>query len=497
MRKVAVIILVILAVVVIAALALPAFLDVNRYHDRIQAELQKKLNRPVSLGPMHLSVLPLAFRVENAVVGDDASFRSQRPFAQADELYVTAKLMPLLHGDVQMDSLELRKPQIELIRDAQGVWNFSSLGHNATAPATAPAAPPQQAPQAQQQPPQAAQQTQPQAFSIQDLKIIDGQVALTDLQKHQARAVYDHIDLSIGGYRPGQAFDIDLAAHLPGQGAQKVQLSGKAGPVPEGTLANLPFDGKLKLEQISIAGVQKFLNTHGLAGIDAVVSGDARLRNESGTVATSGSLTLDNVRVRGNDIGYPISLDYDLSNNLNTDVLSISKGNVKLGSTPLSVTGTVDTKPTPSQVNVKLNASNVSIEEAARLAAAFGVAFDPGMKISGKMNADIHAQGAATEPTLNGTLSAQSLNIAGKDLPSPVQVQAIELALSPQAVKSNEFTASTGSTSLSAQLTLSDYASAAPAVDLQGTPSRSTSSRRRCGTPSSKSCGRQGRRRRR
>ncbi len=464
----AVIILVILVVVVIVALAVPAFLDVNRYHDRIQAELQKKLNRTVSLGPMHLSILPLAFRVENAVIGDDPNFRSQRPFAQAEELYVTAKLMPLLHGDVQMDSLELRKPQIELIRNPQGIWNFSSLGHNATAPTTAPAAPPSQAPSEQKQQQQAAQQAQqqPQAFTIGELRIRDGQVALTDLQKHQARAVYDHIDLSISGYEPGKAFDIDLAAHLPGQGAQKVQLSGKAGPIPEGTLTAMPFDGTFKLDQVSLAAAQKFLNAQALAGTDAVASGEAKVRAEQGKIASSGSLKLEQARVRGHDIGYPISLDYDLSDDLNSDVIRIAKGNLKLGSTPLAITGTLDTKPTPSQLDLKVNASNVSIEEAARLAAAFGVAFDPGMKISGRMNADIHAQGATTQPAMSGTLSAQNLAIAGKDLPSPVQVQALELALSPQAIRSNEFTASTGSTSLSAQFTLSNYTSPSPAVDL-------------------------------
>ncbi len=468
MRKVAVTILAVLVVVVIVALALPAFLDVNRYHDRIQADLQKKLNRAVSLGPMHLSILPLAFRVEDAVIGDDPDFRSPRPFAQAEELYVTAKLMPLLHGDVQMDSLELRKPQIELIRNPQGIWNFSSLGHNATAPTTAPAAPPPQTGTQQAQQQQAAQQAQqqPQAFSIGELRIRDGQVALTDLQKRQARAVYDHIDLSLSGYAPGKAFDIDLAAHLPGPGTQKVQLSGKAGPIAEGTLTTMPFDGTFKLDQVSLAAAQRFLNTQALAGTDAIASGEAKVRNEQGKIASSGSLKLEQTRVRGNDIGYPISLDYDLSDDLNSDVIRIAKGNLKLGSTPLSITGTLDTKPTPSQVDLKLSASNVSIEEAARLAAAFGVAFNPGMKISGKMNADIHAQGAATQPAMNGTLSAQSLNIAGKDLPSPVQVQAIELALSPQAIRSNEFTASTGSTSLAAQFMLSNYTSPSPAVDL-------------------------------
>ncbi len=469
MRKLGITILVIVAVIIIAALALPSFLDVNRYHDRIQAELQKKLDRPVSLGQMRLSLLPLAFRVENAVVGEDANFRTQRPFAQAQELYVTAKLMPLLHGDVQVDSVELRKPQIELVRNAQGVWNFSSLGHNATGPTTAPAAPaPPQAPAQAQQQQAAAQQAQkqPQPFTIQDLRIRDGQVALTDLQKHQSRAVYDHIDLTVMDFEPGKPFTMNVAAHLPGPGAQQILLSGNAGPIPEGTLVTIPFDGTLKLDQVSVSAAQKFLNTQALAGIEAIVSGQTKIRNEGGKIATNGSLKLEQARVHRTDIGYPITLDYDLSDDLHTDVLQITKGNLKLGSTPLSVSGTLNTRPTPSQIDLKVNASNVSIEEAARLAAALGVAFNPGMKIAGKMNADIHAQGAATQPALNGTLSAQNLNIAGKDLPSPVQVQGIDLALSPQAIRSNNFNATTGSTTLAAQFTLANYTTSSPNIDM-------------------------------
>ena len=48
-----------LLVVVLAALAvLPRMLDVNRYHDRIQAELQTRLGRQVQLGQMNLGLFP-------------------------------------------------------------------------------------------------------------------------------------------------------------------------------------------------------------------------------------------------------------------------------------------------------------------------------------------------------------------------------------------------------------------------------------------------------
>ena len=94
MRKALKILAGLLVVLVIILLAAPFFLDVNRYHDRIQAELQKKLGRQVSLGTMHLKLIPFAFRVENAVVGEDPNFGKGSNFAQANELYVTAALMP-------------------------------------------------------------------------------------------------------------------------------------------------------------------------------------------------------------------------------------------------------------------------------------------------------------------------------------------------------------------------------------------------------------------
>src|SRR3954454_5720599 len=107
MRKLAIVIgiLGVLAVAVLAAL--PFVLDVNNYRPRIQAELEQRTGRPVSLGKMDLKIFPLAFRVENAIIGEDKNFPHGAPFAQAGELLVSAKLMPLLHGDMQINSIEL------------------------------------------------------------------------------------------------------------------------------------------------------------------------------------------------------------------------------------------------------------------------------------------------------------------------------------------------------------------------------------------------------
>src|ERR1051326_7573903 len=128
MRKLGIAILIIVVLLVAATLIVPHLINVNQYHDKIQAELEKRLGRQVSLGNMHLSLLPLSFQVENATIAEDQRFNTSRPFATTEKLAISVKFWPLLHKEAEVKSLELDRPHIELVRDAQGVWNFATLG---------------------------------------------------------------------------------------------------------------------------------------------------------------------------------------------------------------------------------------------------------------------------------------------------------------------------------------------------------------------------------
>src|SRR6185437_1621339 len=138
MRKLGIALVVIVVLLVAVVLIVPRLIDVNHYHGQIQAELQKKLGRTVTLGQMSLSLFPPSFQVQNPVIGEDPRFTSNedRPFASADKLSVSVKFWPLLHKDVQVKSLELVRPHIEMVRNQQGMWNFASLGQPANSPAT-------------------------------------------------------------------------------------------------------------------------------------------------------------------------------------------------------------------------------------------------------------------------------------------------------------------------------------------------------------------------
>ena len=438
----------------------------NQYHSQIQSQLEKRLGRQVTLGNMGLRLFPPAFDVENTTIAEDPHFATDRPFATADKLAVSVKFWPLLRKQLEVNSLELVHPHIELVRNAQGVWNFATLGQESkptaaqktpAQPAQAPTPTTSTGPLARHLPRNQQTSSLRASSRWRILFINDGQVAITDLQKHQSRAVYDHIDLNVNDFAPDQQFSMKLTAHLPGEGKQAIWLEGKGGPIKEADMLNTPFDGTLRLDQVSTGAAQKFLNSQSLNGIDAVITGDAKVKNSGGKLASNGTIKVENARIHNVNVGYPIALDYDVADDLTNDVIQIHKGDLKLGATPISLAGTVNTKPTPSQIDLKLTASNASIAEMARLASAFGVAFGKDVDVKGQVNADIQARGAMDKPALNGNLSARNLDISGKEIPQPVKVNEITLALTPDTVRSNEFAATTGSTTVNVSFALAQY----------------------------------------
>jgi len=159
MRKVLIAIAVIVVVVIAGAAIFVATFDVNKYRGTIQAQLQQHLGRPVQLGDMHLKLFPPSITVQNLAIAEDPRFNSDAPFVKARELDVSVKLFPLLHKDVEIQSLDLEQPTVNLIKNKAGQWNFASIGSGNTS---------------------SASQSSQQQFSLGDLVIKDGEISLLD-----------------------------------------------------------------------------------------------------------------------------------------------------------------------------------------------------------------------------------------------------------------------------------------------------------------------------
>ena len=92
----------------------------------------KELGRAVKLGDLRLSVFSRSLVAKDLSVADDPNFGAA-PFLTAKELRIGVSLRRLiLSHEVVLRDFEIESPQITVIRDASGAWNFSSIGRRAS-----------------------------------------------------------------------------------------------------------------------------------------------------------------------------------------------------------------------------------------------------------------------------------------------------------------------------------------------------------------------------
>ena len=453
MRKLKIAAAVVVAVVLIAVGAVWLLVDVNKYRPQIQAKVEEQLHRKVTLGNMKLGLLPLRFTVQDVTISEDPNFPSSFPFTQAKQLDIRVSLLPLLSGNVKVNSIDLQEPSVELIRNGKGIWNFASLarGSSTAEPAPAPNAP--------------AETKSSSTFSLGRLSISGGKIAMTDQLKNQARSVYAPIDISVNDYAEGQPFSFDITAHVPGEGSQTIHIKGTGGPLPATGPAAMPLHATLSLTNIDIAGLRKFLDSEYLSKASGILAGETQIESQSGKLAAKGKLSLKDVKVAGVDVGYPVDLDYDLASDMVAGLHQVTAATLKLGSTPISVTGSINSNPSPIEVDLHLKSGEVSIAEVARLASAFGIAFAPDTTVTGKVVTDVQARGAVNNLALNGNVSGRELRISGKGVPQPVEVKELNLSLTPTEIRSNEFQATTGKSTVTGRVAVRQYMSKTPVVD--------------------------------
>ena len=82
MRKVGIVAGTIILILVVAVVVFAATFDVNQYRGTIQSELEKRLDRKVVFGDMHLGLFPPRLQVQNLSVADDPKFNDDMGLAR-------------------------------------------------------------------------------------------------------------------------------------------------------------------------------------------------------------------------------------------------------------------------------------------------------------------------------------------------------------------------------------------------------------------------------
>src|SRR5258708_5492941 len=226
---------IVIPLVLIAGLlfTIPYFVNVDAFGSRIVAEIQKTVGRKVTVGAIHLSLMPPSVVVEKVAVGEDPKFGTG-DFATVDKLKVHVGLMALLNRTLDVSSVTADQPSIRLIKNARGGWNIDSLSGGSATSKDVPAKPPRSAP----------------AVEIGRLELTDGTVAIDDLSPPKApQKKFKHENETFKNLKKRNPFD-SLISMRAGKGSTETPET--AGPLQQGDPPMLPVKAKVKIEKADL-----------------------------------------------------------------------------------------------------------------------------------------------------------------------------------------------------------------------------------------------------
>jgi AsmA family/AsmA-like C-terminal region len=106
---------------------------------RIANSISLTVACPVEVGSVHLRFLPPGFDLRNLVIYEDPTFGAE-PMLRAPEVAAAVRLTSLVRGRLDIARLELTEPSLNLVRRADGRWNWEALLERASRTPLAPTA---------------------------------------------------------------------------------------------------------------------------------------------------------------------------------------------------------------------------------------------------------------------------------------------------------------------------------------------------------------------
>jgi AsmA-like C-terminal region/AsmA family len=116
------------AILFLAALVAPYFVNVDRYRPNIVAFLAAETNRPVVIGELRARLLPtVGFTADGFHLGNPQGF-APGEFISAAQVRGTLAFWPLvLRHELRIKSIDLIRPRLVLLEDARGENNYTFL----------------------------------------------------------------------------------------------------------------------------------------------------------------------------------------------------------------------------------------------------------------------------------------------------------------------------------------------------------------------------------
>lgn len=391
----------IVAAVIIAILVIVPFLvNADTFRPTVQSRLSTALGRQVTMGNLGFSLFSGSLVAKDISIADDPAFSSS-PFVGAKSFYIGVKVMPLLfHHELQITRLTIDTPTIQLIQNANGIWNFSSLGGASSG----------------------SKSGQPSAipnFSVGELAIKDGSATVSSVPATGRPFAYSKVNLDVKQFSFASSFPFDLSADLPGDGSLK--LNGTAGPLSQKNAADTPFKATLSIKHLDPVAAGLVDRSKGISMVTDI---DAQMESNGTTMTSAGKITATNLQLArtGSPAPHPVKVDYTISDNLDTRTGQVSDLAIHTGTVAVHAAGSFRQTAKDVELNLHVNAPNLPVDQVVELLPAVGVQLPSGSKLKGgTLSANLAVTGPATATTIAGPVEIDNTQLVGFDLGSKIE----------------------------------------------------------------------------
>jgi len=393
-------------------LALPFFINVNQFKPTLETKLGVAMGRKVGIGDIGLSIISGSVTVKDVSVADDPAF-SNSPFLTAKSLDVGVEMMPLIFSrQLNISSFTIQDPEISLQHNANGTWNYSTLGAAGQSKTSAPAAAPAPAAGGGG----AAPTPTAPGFSVDKLKIANGKIIVGTVGSKAKPSVYSNVNLEASDLSYTTQFPFKLTATGPGNADLKVE--GKAGPINQTDTSLTPLNATVNVQHLDLATTGFIDPASGIAGIvdfDGSLGSDGKQMNSKGTVKANKL----KASAAGQPSSVPVTVDYATDYILKSQAGVLNQGDVHIGNALAHLTGNYNTSAEPTKVDMKLNAQGMPLGDLEGFLPAVGVVLPPGSKLQGgTLTANLTITGPVDKPVIVGPVNLSNAKLAGFSLKS-------------------------------------------------------------------------------
>ncbi len=404
MNKTLKIVLIVVGVLIVLVLVAPFLISVNQFRPTIEEKASAALGRKVQLGNISLSLISGSLSAEALSIGDDPKF-SSAPFLTAKSLNVGVEMMPLIFSKtLNVTGVTITSPQVTLLHNAAGQWNYSSLG------ASAAKAKAKEAPAEKPSPTAGAAEV-----SIKKLTLSDGSIIVGSTNSPK-RSTYDHVNVTASDVSLVSKFPVTVTADLPADG--KFKLDGTFGPVDEADTALTPLNAKLNVTGLNLASTG-FLDSS--AGLGGIVDLDGNLSSQGGEAQTKGTIKFSKALLvaGGSPAGVPVNVNFDTKYNLRKNTGVLNSSTLNIGSAAAHLNGTYESAGEATVVNIKLDAKDMPAKDLEAFLPALGIHLPQGASLqAGTLSSDLNVTGPTNKLVITGNVGLFNGVLAGFDLGS-------------------------------------------------------------------------------